>query len=120
MDYVDLVVYGLLVLGFLLLSLLPPWLKHRRQGDGAAGVEPIPRAEAGLDAQWGRDPRRDPRRVSPDAGKHAPRTSAEHAARPRAGQGPRLRGAKDLRDAIVLTAILGPCRAKEPYGSKEP
>lgn len=121
MAFLDLLIYGLLALAFLLFNLLPQWLKHRRERNDAAAAEPIPQPGGGLDAQWGRVPL--PRARAPSAesaSKHAPRTRAEQPVRPRMRQVPRLRSPKDLRDAIVLTAILGPCRAREPYGSKEP
>jgi hypothetical protein len=76
--------------------------------------QPIPHLAAGDLRASAREPRvrREPRPV-PSAGLRAGRAERPPALRP-------VIGAGDLRRAIVLMAVLGPCRALEPNDASQP
>jgi hypothetical protein len=142
MAFADLLIYGLLLLAFVLFNLLPQWLRRRRQARPTVpSPETVTPPSSLGDIEWGRGPLPrppEPRQIgkrgtwefeqtasreveaaSAQALERVVRTSLEEATRP-SRRIPRVHGARHLRDAIVLTAILGPCRAQEPHGSKEP
>jgi hypothetical protein len=86
------------------------------------GAHPVP-PPATPDAAWGRPaveeilPRSVPtpgRATSPSATRPAPPRPAVRTRTP----APRFRSREDLRHAIVALTVLGPCRARQPYGAE--
>jgi hypothetical protein len=110
----ELLVYGLIIAGFLLFNYLAQKLakKAREQQEAAeheAAEAPPVAQEDTLEDIWGRLP---VTAVQPPEHRPAPRV-APPPGRPAATR--RLfRNRQDLRHAIVLMTVLGPCRALEP------
>jgi len=122
----DLVIYGLIFLGFLLFNTLMQAVKRaqqRQEPERAQQQEAAPPTEdEPPDYLWGRRPQPD----LPAAAAHlepAPRLeaiAAPLAASPRrAALAALFCSRQDLRHAIVVMTVLGPCRALEPYGQRE-
>jgi hypothetical protein len=126
MGLFDLVIIALFVGGFMLLSQL---LKRavnraRRQEElqRAQQAAPLPE-DASRDATWGSGPQADPwqgattaeleRRLEPIAPGFAP-------PRPRHASNALFRSRRDLRHAVVVMTVLGPCRALESPGGHRP
>lgn len=112
----ELLVYGLIIAGFLLFNYLAQQLakKAREQQEAAeraaAQAQPA-EAEEALEDPWGRAP------AAPVPAPQPPVRTAASApppGRPRAAH-PLLRTPQDLRRAIVVMTVLGPCRALEPF-----
>ena len=118
----ELLVYGLIIAGFLLFNYLAQRLakKAREQQEAAereaaereaAQAPPVAQQEA-LEDIWGRLPAAPVTAVQMPEQRQAPR-AAPPPGRPAATR--RLfRTRQDLRHAIVLMTVLGPCRALEP------
>lgn len=110
----ELLVYGLIIAGFLLFNFLAQKLakKAREQQEAAerAAADALPEApEEELDDPWGRRP---VTAVQVPEQRPAPRPAPPPA---RPAETRRLfRNRQDLRHAIVLMTVLGPCRALEP------
>lgn len=113
----ELLLYGLIIAGFLLFNYLAQKLarKAREQQaaaeQAAAQAQPV-EAEAELEDVWGRSPAAQP------ATRHVPEQRAPVPAvapPPRAATRGLFRSRQDLRHAIVLMTVLGPCRALEPH-----
>jgi hypothetical protein len=123
----DILVYGLIVAGFLLFNYIVQRLanKTRRQQQQDAELERLAQAQAAAeqpqDYAWGRAPDAAPLPVEPPRAvtyEMAPAMAAvtlDVPARPDAVARSLLRGKKELRHAIVLMTVLGPCRALEPF-----
>jgi hypothetical protein len=122
----ELLVYGLIVLGFLLFNNLMQAVKRARQQQEEEWAQqqraaPPPDDEP-LEYIWGPRPQTD----LPAAAAHlkpAPRVEAI-AARPAAPSRPAaprelFRSRQDLRHAVVVMTVLGPCRALEPHDRRE-
>ncbi|MDH3320154.1 MAG: hypothetical protein OEO84_10755 [Betaproteobacteria bacterium] len=110
----ELLFLGLIIAGFVLFNYVARQLakKAREQQEAAAAA---PAADEPLENIWGRAPAPPPAAAEPIArAKPVP-----HAGLPvpsRRGTGARLfRTRKDLRQAIVVMTVLGPCRALEPH-----
>ena len=122
----ELLIYGLIFLGFLLLNNVMQAVKRARQQQEEERAQrqesaPPPEDEP-LEYIWGRRPQPD----LPAAAAHlepAPRLeaiAAPLAASPRrAALAALFCSRQDLRHAIVVMTVLGPCRALEPYGQRE-
>jgi hypothetical protein len=113
----ELLVYGLIIAGFLLFNYLAQKLakKAREQHEAAqreAAQAPPNEQQEALEDIWGRLP------AAPVAATQVP----EQRPVPRGVPPPSRQGAtrrlfrtrQDLRHAIVLMTVLGPCRALEP------
>ena len=126
----ELLVYGLVVAGFLLVNYVMQRLanKARQQQQGeASGAPPQPQEgeEELADYSWGRAP------VAQPAAYEPPQTPVPVYAAPPAQPvepGTRIHPAarrllhdgRQVRHAIVLMTVLGHCRAIEPYDTREP
>lgn len=113
----ELLVYGLIIAGFLLFNYLAQQLakKAREQREAAereaAQAPPVALQEA-LEDIWGRHPAAPVAATQVPEQRPVPR-GVPPPARPAATR--RLfRNRQDLRHAIVLMTVLGPCRALEP------
>ena len=118
----ELLVYGLIIAGFLLFNYLAQQLakKTREQQEAAAReaaereaaqAPPVAPQEA-LEDIWGRHPAAPVAATQVPEQRPVPR-GVPPPARPAATR--RLfRNRQDLRHAIVLMTVLGPCRALEP------
>lgn len=112
----ELLLYGLIIAGFLLFNYLARQLaqKAREQqqaAERAAAEAPPAEPERELEDVWGRAPAARPVAM-PVPEQRAPAPAA--AAPPAATRG-LFRSRQDLRHAIVLMTVLGPCRALEPH-----
>ncbi len=119
----ELLVYGLVIAGFLLFNYLMQYLARRErelQEAAAAREAPDPPAEDEvLENIWGQNPVAAPPEPEPETAlASVPRARASAAAPPRARRSAAarrlFRTRRDLRQAIVLMTVLGPCRALEP------
>lgn len=114
----DLLFYILIIGGFLLFNYLARTLarKAREQQEAAereaAQAQPA-EAEEPLEDPWGR-PLAAPVPAPQPAVRHAPAALAPQARHARAPHA-LFRTRQDLRRAIVVMTVLGPCRALEPY-----
>jgi hypothetical protein len=114
----ELLVYGLIIAGFLLFNFLAQKLarKAREQQEAVERAEAQAQpaeAEDTLEDPWGR-PLAAPVPAPQPAVRRAPATlapPARHARSPHA----LFRTPQDLRRAIVVMTVLGPCRALEPF-----
>lgn len=120
----------LLLVAFLLLPLVQYLLRA-----GGAGQETRPAPPAGPQSSAGVPPLRQEQflvpedRRLPDVTAAPERKAARNSERPLTPPSRRsrrrgtavvdLRNALDLRRAIVLRAVLGPCRAARPYGASD-
>jgi hypothetical protein len=114
----DLLIYVLIIGGMLLFSILTQRAARRRQEEekSASAVPPV--AEEPLPDIWGRTqarPAADPQPFlpAPAHASAAPPIAAE-GPRPRAAAISLLKGGHNLRQAIVVMTVMGPCRALEP------
>jgi len=118
----ELLFLGLIIAGFMLFNYVAQRLaKKAREQQAAAAAQPAadaeapPRGDEPLEELWGRVPA--PRPAAPEP--VAPPAAAAHAAPPvpsRRRSGARLfHTRRDLRQAIVVMTVLGPCRALEPH-----
>lgn len=125
----DIVVYGVIVAAFLLFNYVGQWLanKSRRQQQQEAELERLTQAQAAAEQQdyaWGAAngaaslPVEPPTVVTYDMAPAAPAGVLDAPQRPDAFARSLLRSRKELRRAIVLMTVLGPCRALEPYDSR--
>lgn len=113
----ELLVYGLIIAGFLLFNYLAQKLarKAREQqaaaAQAAAQAQPVAAREE-LEDVWSRSPAEQPATIHVAA----PRAPMPAVAPPSPAVTRRLfRTREDLRHAIVLMTVLGPCRALEPH-----
>jgi type IV secretory pathway VirB10-like protein len=106
--------YALAIVGFFLFNMLAQRAARRRQREEqAAQPEPVV-AEEPLEDVWGRTPQPAP--------VLAPMEPAPPPPPPRVSTAPRrmhpmralLNDPRDLRRAVALMMVLGPCRAQEP------
>ena len=125
MDISQLLVYGLLIAGFLLFNYLlqraAQRARQRQEHEQAQQQEapPSPDDEQ-IDSGWGRRPAVDHRSTSGSAeAMRRVETSAAAAAPPSRRPSPKtlFRSTHDLRHAIIVMTVLGPCRALEPHDS---
>jgi hypothetical protein len=126
----DIVVYGLIVAAFLLFNYVVQRLanKSRRQQQQDAELERLAQAQAAAeqpqDYAWGRAPDaaplpvEAPRVVTYEMAPAAAAAALDVPARPDAVARNLLRSRNELRHAIVLMTVLGPCRALEPYDNR--
>jgi hypothetical protein len=116
------IIYVLVFLGFVLFNVLTQMARKRRQSEAqareprdATDEPPSPAADEPLEDIWGRVPPPAPVTVPPPVA--APRP-APHAAPalPRRVHPVRalLKDKRDLRRAVILMMVLGPCRSQEP------
>jgi hypothetical protein len=112
----ELLFLGLIIAGFMLFNYLAQQVakKAREQQEAAAAAPPPPEDEP-LEDVWGRAPAPPPAAPAPVA-RAVPPPQARPPLPPRRRSVARLfRTRKDLRHAIVLMTVLGPCRALEPH-----
>ncbi len=113
----DLLFYGLFLLGFLLFNyIIQQAAKRARQQqeeEQARQEEAAPAEDEPLEDIWGRKPQASLPAVA--APVEPPRRVAAIPAAP--APAPRLlfRTRQDLRHAVVVMTVLGPCRALEPH-----
>ena len=107
--------YALAIVGFFLFNMLAQRAARRRQQEEQAAqpAQPEPVAEEPLEDVWGRTPAPAP---APAPVVLAPPPPPPARAAPRRMHPVRalLNHPRDLRRAVVLTMVLGPCRAQEP------
>lgn len=111
--------YLLIFVGVFLVQYLMKRLASRRQR-GASQEPPVPRSADGLPPNLAEFGHAIPRVWSPSVPELLTRSEAPAASRPR----PRRRYSRqallgtrrDVQNAVVLAAIIGPCRALEPTG----
>ncbi|HEX6298093.1 MAG TPA: hypothetical protein VFZ74_16100 [Burkholderiales bacterium] len=111
------IIYVLVFLGFVLFNVLTQMARRRQQSEAQAGERdaadepPSPAADEPLEDIWGRVPPPAPVTVPPPV-------AAPHAAPalPRRVHPVRalLKDKRDLRRAVILMMVLGPCRSQEP------
>lgn len=129
MDLGQLLVYGALVAGFLLLNSVLRRAARRAQEqqerEAARQREATapPDDEAPDEFAWGRQPVAEPLPAAaapaePAEGPVAPRPPPARAPR-HAAAGAFFRSPGDLRRAIVTMTVLGPCRALDPYDPRK-
>jgi hypothetical protein len=105
--------YVLAIVGFFLFNMLAQRAARRRQQEEKA-AQPEPVAEETLEDVWGRTPTpatvvlAPPPPPPPAARVTAPAPRRMHPVRAL------LNDPRDLRRAVVLMMVLGPCRAQEP------
>ncbi len=115
----ELLIYGLMIAGFLLFNFVMQRLaKKARQAEEAAaqsGAAAPPPVEAPPEDIWGRTPAAPAAAPGPVA-PAVPARRAEAPAQPRrrTAAGLLFPTRKDLRHAVVLMTVLGPCRALDP------
>jgi hypothetical protein len=99
-----LLILGLVFVISMILPSLRQWLERRARAvsDEAAGTPEVQTEARALVPAWRRGEQR----------RQAAAVSHDHGTRPRR-RGLRLGSRRDLRHAIVLMTILGPCRALE-------
>jgi hypothetical protein len=118
----ELLIYGLIFLGFVLFNNVMQAVKRSRQQqehERAQQQEAAPPPEdEPMEYLWGQTPQPD---APPAAAYVEPGPRVEAIATP--APSPRLtapralfRSTQDLRHAIVVVTVLGPCRALKPYG----
>lgn len=116
----DLLIYGLLILGVLIFNYLAQRAAKRRQNE-SADREPPEQAKP-LPEIWGRA-QPAPAAVPPPGVMPMPAPApeappvAEEAPRRRSAARSFLRGRGNLRRAMVVMTVLGPCRAQELPGA---
>lgn len=111
--------YILLFLGFILFNYVMRQARRRQQEkeeQAAAQAAPRPAEDEPLEEIWGRPPARAPAAAPGGVPRQAPLPAAAASPAPRRRHSVRalLKDKHDLRRAIVLTTVLGPCRAQEP------
>jgi len=112
----ELLFLGLIIAGFMLFNYVARQLaqKARAQQQAADTSAPPPEDEP-LENIWGRAPA-PPRDAPEPIARAVPVPNAAPPVRVRRRPAARLfRTRKDLRRAIVLMTVLGPCRALEPH-----
>jgi hypothetical protein len=122
MDTSQLLTYGLLVGGFLLFNFLlqraVQRARERQALEQAKEQEAELRADdSPIDAGWGRQPPEGLRRAAPSepTARRVETRAAESVSLPRRRAQNLFRSRRDLRHAIVVMTVLGPCRALEPH-----
>ena len=112
----ELLFYGVLIAGFLLFNYVTQQLakKARQAEEEAAALQPPP-DEGPPEDLWGRGPAAPPRAPEP-ASPALPerRAAAPEPRRSRKAAELLFRTRTDLRHAVVLMTVLGPCRALDP------
>jgi hypothetical protein len=120
-------IYIIIFIGIVLFNVFAQRAARRRQAEQAAQAPPADALEEPspdetiLEDVWGRRPEAPPpplpvyapRPASPAATPAAPPTAGKGAGRPRHPVRSLLAGKRDLRRAVVLTMVLGPCRSQE-------
>lgn len=119
----ELLIYGLLIVGYLLFNYFMQQVAKRareRQDQAAQQQEaaPSPIEDEPAEYLWGRKPGAESPAVSTDV---EPRPRVEAIATPATAArvtAPHalFRYTADLRHAIMVMTVLGPCRALQPYG----
>jgi hypothetical protein len=116
----DLLIYVLIIAGVLLFNYVMQQLakkarqQQEEQAGGAQAESSPPSEDEPLEDIWGRPPPLET--VGPAA--RAPRVEAPAVPERRAAAGLLFRTRHDLRHAVVVMTVLGPCRALEPPDSR--
>lgn len=112
----DLLLFVLLFLGIVLFNYVMQQAARRRQAEEQAQAAqqqaPLPVEDQPLEDVWGRAPAAAPAPSAMLAARQA--AAAPPAPRSRHPVRALLKDKRDLRRAVVLTMVLGPCRAQEP------
>ncbi len=105
------IIYVLVFLGFVLFNVLTQMARRRKQAEAPADEPPSPATDEPLEDVWGRVPPPAPAAAPPPVA-----ASLIAPAPPRRAHPVRalLRDRSDLRRAVVLMMVLGPCRAQDP------
>lgn len=112
--------YVLIFLGIVLFNFVAQRAARRRQqadqvqGRPAAQPEPPPAEEPLLEDVWGRTAAPAPAATPVLVPRPAPRRVAPPPPRRRHPVRMLLKDKRDLRRAVILMMVLGPCRAQEP------
>jgi hypothetical protein len=110
--------YVLAFVGFILFNYIAQRAARRRREEEAAQAppEPPPAPDEPLEDIWGRPPAPAPKPPVILAARSAPPPVRAQPPRPRREHPVRalLKDKRDLRRAVVLMMVLGPCRAQEP------
>ena len=116
------IIYVLVFLGFVLFNVLTQMARRRQQSEAEAGEPrdaadepPLAAEPEPLEDIWGRIPAPQPVAATPPLA--APRPAPLLAPAPPRRVHPvraLLRDRNDLRRAVVLMMVLGPCRAQDP------
>ncbi len=128
MDKSQLLTYGLLLLGFLLFNYVVQQMAKRtreqqeREQAQQQDATPPPEDEP-LEDLWGRRPQAGlPASPAPAASARPVETVAASPAPPPGRTVPRARlfqSRQDLRHAVIVMTVLGPCRTLEPYDRQQ-
>lgn len=115
----DLLLFVLLFLGIVFFNYVVQRAARRRQAEEQAQAgqpAPPPAEEEPLEELWGRAPAAAPAPAPVPSAMLAARQAAAAPPAPRSRHPVRalLKDKRDLRRAVVLTMVLGPCRAQEP------
>ncbi|MDH4173473.1 MAG: hypothetical protein OEZ09_09230 [Betaproteobacteria bacterium] len=124
----ELLFLGLIIAGFLLFNYVAQKLakkarEHQEAEKAARGQQESetadawapPPEDAPLEDIWGRTPAPPPAAPAPVARVEAEAPVAPPRPSPRRSGTRLFRTRKDLRHAVVLMTVLGPCRALEPH-----
>lgn len=120
----ELLILFLIIAGFMLFNHLAQKaakrLREQQQAaerDAAARAAGAPEEEEPLEDIWGRPVSPPPPPPAPIETVPAPLVVHAAPAPPRRAAHPLFRTPQDLRRAVIVMTVLGPCRALEPLGS---
>lgn len=126
MSTTELLLYGLIVAGVLLFNYVMRQLalRARQQQSEPSAAPPRPLTEEAMDYSWGRQANALPQTYEPAHPSVEIRAASIAESK---ASGARLHPAarrlladrRELRHAIVLMTLLGPCRAHEPYDERD-
>lgn len=115
------IIYVLVFLGFVLFNVLTQMARRRRQSEAQTGEPleeagpPLPAEREPLEDIWGRVPPPAPVSVPPPVAAPRPAPHAAPALLRRVHPvRALLKDKRDLRRAVILMMVLGPCRSQEP------
>jgi hypothetical protein len=116
----DLLVYALIFAGIVLFNYLLQRFMKRTQQQAPPPEPPLQEDEAPPDTLWGRAAQAPAEPVIP--AERVGRTAAPGASPPRpalrSGARALFRSRQDIRHAVVVMTVLGPCRAHEPPSAR--
>ena len=114
-----LLVLGLIVIGFMLFNHFAQQaarrLREQQEAAAQAAATAAAEQEEGLEDIWGRPVAPPPAPPAPIETAPAPRAASAAPVPPPRAAHTLFRTPQDLRHAIVVMTILGPCRALDPF-----